>query len=134
VGSKGRFVMNNVANSNKAITKICPEYMTYFRSGTRPSMFELGLLHAAARCQRVYLRGATLRRFSRHPEETVDAFLGRLLAGVADEPSVSPPPADGTPLLALLGDGDIALPKDSLVYVLFRKQLIPTLAASDLLS
>ena len=134
VNSKGSFEMNNVANSNEAITKICPEYIANFRSGARPSMFELGLLHAAARCRRVYVRGATLRGFTRHPDEAADAFLGRLLADAADEPDARPPVADGDPLLALLRDGDIALPEGSPVYVLFRKRLIPTLAASDLLS
>ena len=53
VQSKGQFEMNNVENSRSAIAKLCPELIEYFSSGVRPSMFDLALLHAAARCKRV---------------------------------------------------------------------------------
>jgi hypothetical protein len=108
--------------------------MTYFASGVRLSMYELGMLHAAARCERVFVRGATVSQFVRRPGEGADAFLGRLLAGAADEPRARPPRADGPALLAFLRRGDIELPKESQSYALFREQVTPTLAASDLLS
>jgi hypothetical protein len=132
VHAKGQFQFNNVASSNKAITKICPEMMMYFASGVRCSMFELGLLHAAARCERVFVRGATIAEYNRRAGETVEAFHARLVRGDADEPRsrvrLDPP------VLALLYRGDLALPDGSSAYALFRESVIPSVAASDLLA
>ena len=36
--------------------------------------------------------------------------------------------------VALLHQGDLGLPEDSAVYALFRRRLVPTLAAADLLT
>ena len=134
VHSKGQLQFNNVATSNGAITKICPELMTYFGSGARASMYQLALLHAAARCRRVLLRGEVIRRFERRADEDVGRFHARLLGGKADAQDPAPPPSDGAPLMAILQRGDLALPQGSAVYALFREQVVPTLAASDLLS
>jgi hypothetical protein len=145
VHNKGGFA-NNVAKSKKAIAKICPELMTYFASGVRPSVLDLALLHAAARCKRVFLRGVpsaprsyagdgpAMRLFVRRPGEDAPAFHERLVRGDADEPRARPLRADGPPALALLFRGDLALPAGSAVYALFREQTTPTLAASDLCS
>lgn len=134
VHAQGQLAMNDVATSNAAITKICPELMTYFASGVRCSVFELGLLHAAARCQRVFLRGSTVQEFQRRTDESSLAFHQRLLRGEADEPRSRGPRPDGAPVLALLYRGDLDLPEASSVYALFREHVVPTLAASDLLS
>jgi hypothetical protein len=134
VQSKGQLALNNVETSNAAITKICPELMTYFASGARTSMFDLALLHAAARCQRVFVRGQTVAQFVRRPGEDLQAFHARLLRGEADEPRSRPPRGDGPPLLAALYRGDAELPQGSSVYALFREQLTPSLVAADLLS
>jgi hypothetical protein len=56
VQAKGQLEMNNVEMSQRAIAKICPQLMTYFGSGVRASMWDLCLLHAAARCQQVTVR------------------------------------------------------------------------------
>src|SRR4029077_17722583 len=79
VQSKGQFEFNNVASSNQAITKICPELMTYFGSGARPSMLYLALLQAAARGQTVMMRGTSVSRYTRRVGEDVAAFHGRLV-------------------------------------------------------
>ncbi len=134
VQTKGQFECNNVATSNSAITRICPHLITYFESGARTSLFDLGLLHAAARCERVWLRGETVASFVRGPGETTAAFHARLVSREADETSAEPPAAAGPPLLALLARGDTELPEGSSVYALFRDRVTPTLAASDLLS
>jgi hypothetical protein len=137
VHAKGRLDMNNVATSNAAITKMAPELMTYFASGVRASMFELGLFHLAARCKRVVVRGGASSPFSeyvRRPGEDAVAFHRRLVCGEADEPRAQPPRADAAPVLALLHRGDVDLPRGSRVYALFRERVTPSIAASDLLS
>jgi len=134
VYSKGQLQMNNVATSTRAITKIGPELMAYFASGARPSMLDLALLHAAARCARVTLRGEGTRLFVRRPDEDAVAFHGRLVRGEADESSARPLRAEGPPTLALLYRGNLTLPPGSVVYALFREQVTPTLAAGDLLA
>ncbi len=134
VHARGRLEMNNVETSSAAITKICPELMMYFGSGVRASMFDLGLLHAAARCQRVFTRGQSISQFVRQPGESVEAFHARLVCGVANESQSQGPLADGPPIMAMLYRGDIDLPKGSSTYALFHERVTPSLDASDLLS
>jgi hypothetical protein len=134
VHARGQFEMNNVETSKRAIAKICPELMSYFSSGVRPSMFDLALIHAAARCQRVTVRGRNTARFVRRTIEDVGTFYCRLRNAEADELGPQTTVTQGTPILALLYQGDIDLPEGSLCYALFRERLSPSLAASDLLS
>lgn len=133
VYSKGDFALNNVETSKNAMQKICPELIGYFASGVRPSMYELALLHAAARCHTVWLRGPEIRRFSRQKYEEIFAFHQRLLKGDADE-SMSALPAQSEPVFAALLRGDLELPEHSSCYALFRERQTATIAASDLLS
>jgi hypothetical protein len=137
VHSRGGLAFNNVSSSNSAITKICPEQMSYFESGVRASMFDLGLLHAAARCQRVLIRGSVggaATEFVRERDEGVVAFYTRLVAGQSKVSRTLHPRVDGPPMLALLFRGDLELPAGSPVYALFRESVTPTIVASDLLS
>ncbi|MEZ4301235.1 MAG: hypothetical protein R3B70_40245 [Polyangiaceae bacterium] len=133
--------MNNVETSRGAIVHICPPMLEHFSSGSRASMFDLALCHAAARAPRVYLRpeGAPpegpFALFVRRPGEDLSAFPARLVRNEPDEPRARPPRADvQTPTLALLFRGDLPLAEGSSIYALFRDALVPTLAASDLLS
>ena len=131
VSAKGQLAFNNVHSSNRAITTIGPKLIAYFESGHRPSMFDLALLHAAARCRRVILRGPTPKLFVRREGESVRAFHLRLRAGKADEQRM---PALEHPTFAALEHGDLPLPEGSTAWALFREGLTDTLAASDLLS
>jgi hypothetical protein len=133
VQAKGGLGFNTVATSNSAITKICPELMTYFGSGVRPSMFDLALLHAAARSRRVIVRGETTRWFLRSEGESVSRFHARLVANEADEPRARMPRLEKAALAALFRGG-VDLPPGSEVYALFRDDVVPTLSASDFLS
>jgi hypothetical protein len=134
VQSPGMPAFNNVASSKTAIAKLCPELIDYFGSGARPPILELAMLHAAARCRRVFIReGQDQAEFIRGATETPSQFFGRLVRGAADEPR-SHLPSDAAALLAFLLHGDVDLPAGSSSYALFRERLIPTLAASDLLS
>jgi hypothetical protein len=135
VQSPGMPAFNNVESSKNAIAKLCPELISYFASGARPTMLELGTLHAAARCRRVLIRDAeTTAEFLRAPAETPAHFFGRLAYGIADEPRSLYPSDSGSAQLALLLHGDVELPAGSSTYALFRERVVPTLSASDLLS
>lgn len=136
--SRGDFAYNNVATSRGSIGRICPAMISYFASGTRPTMLDLARYHAAARCRRVLVRGETgAGSFVRRSDETAVGFLERIRAGTADaqvalaelERHLGP-----APVLAALLRGDLALPDGSASYALFRAQLAPTLAAADLLA
>ena len=132
--STGQFAFNNVETSNAAIQRICPETMAYFGHGVRPSMFQLGALHAAARTDRVYVRdGGGAFVYERRPREGDHTFYQRLRTGDADV-LVETLPAFAQPILAVLLRGDLSLPEGSRAYALYREQLTGTLAASDLLS
>ncbi len=135
--SRGQLAQNNVATSRRSIGRICPAMLSYFASGARANMLDLARYHAAARCRRVVIRGATHAGvFVRRPDEVPLAFLGRLRAGTAD---AEVPLAEierhlgASPVLAVVLRGDLALPERSASYALFRLQLAPTLAAADLL-
>ncbi|MCY1058819.1 MXAN_6230/SCO0854 family RING domain-containing protein [Nannocystis sp. SCPEA4] len=134
VYATGQFALNNVATSNQAITKICPEMIGYFASGVRLSLFELALLHAAARGRRVVLRGVDgLRGFTRDGNESAQQFLRRIRAGERAEAGALPG-VDGPPVFAALFRGDVELPAGSVCYALFRERVVAPIAASDLLS
>jgi len=137
VQAKGEFEMNNVETSRRVIARICPRLMSYFKSGARASMWDLGLLHAAARCQGVTIReqGEAVAQLVREPGESASTFHRRLVASCdgqigATRPSV---PED-IPILAILYRGDCNLADGSTAYALFRERIANPMAASDLLS
>jgi hypothetical protein len=131
--SQGALQFNNVATSNKDISRRCPEMMAYFASGVRPSMFDLALLHAAARAEHVYLRDKKVQRYSRRPDEDPESFRQRILSEPADQ-ILDVLPDFTASVGAALFRGDLELPADSPVYALLRERVQNTLSASDLLS
>jgi len=138
VYSTGEFDLNNVETSRAAIRKICPGMLAYFGSGVRPSVYDLALLHAAARCRNVYLRdeeGDGVRRYARRPAEGPLSFHHRIIAGEAEEEEERRAlPAFAEPVFACLFHGDADLPAGSTCYALFRERQTSLIAASDLLS
>ncbi len=134
VYSKGQFELNNVATSNRDITRVCPEMIEYFASGVRASMFDLAALHAASRCERVFVRDGQVRLYARRPGETRGAFFARL-KGMDFDALDAPLPGPGdAPALAALLRGDLELPAGSIGYALFRERGGFDLSASDLLA
>lgn len=134
VQSTGQFAFNNVENSKSAIAKLCPELIEYFSSGIRPSMFDLALLHGAARCERVMVRGREPKNFVRRNGEERIAFYQRIVHGESDGHGLSSLELNNDQVLAVLFQGDLDLPEGSSAYALFRERVIPTISASDLIA
>jgi hypothetical protein len=132
VQSKGQLQMNNVVNSNSDITKICPGLISYFQSGARSSMYELGLLHAAARCKKVTIRGARTYSLLRGDDESCVSFLRRLRS--CEGATTEQIQVYENPVLGFLFNGDIDLPISSSVYAVFAETTRSALSASDLLA
>lgn len=135
VHARGQFEMNNVESARNAIATICPTMMTYFASGVRPSMLQLGMLHAAARAQKVWLRAADpalSRLFLRQDQESAAAFLARMQTGegiaCADYPFAQ------TPVQGMLDRGDLQVAAESKLWVMRPASLIGSMAAADWLS
>ncbi len=133
--ARGEFEFNHVEQSQKAISELCPRMIGYFDSGIRPSMYELALLHAAARGQRVFLRRTTgeLRRLERG-DDTAEHFLARLRSEAGLPAREADAGASGRTLLAALHAGDVELPGTSVRYCLLPQRTTGTIAASDLLA
>lgn len=140
IQARGELAMNNVASSERDLVRLCRSTSTYFGSGVRPSMYELALFHAAARCQLVHLRGedGKARTLERGAGETTASFFRRLLveseAAEGGGDSNSPNLADDEPVLAFLYHGNLALPEKSLQYVLFPEKARSNTAGADWVS
>lgn len=134
VYSRGTFQFNNVHTSNRDIQKICPVMISYFGTGVRMSMYELGLLHAASRSTRVIIRGPEVMQFLRRKDEDHTSFLERLRNGKADAGMGLEPDQSGKPVLAVFARGDLQLPERSCCYALFPEKTHGNIAASDLVS
>lgn len=134
VHSKGGFAFNNVASSDASITTICPRLIDYFASGARASMYDLALLHAAARSDQALLRkdGATTL-VRRRSGESDAAFLERLQKAEG-EPAVAMLPESPSPVFALLLKGDIDLPDGGQAFVVMPESVAGNVSASDLFS
>ena len=131
--SRGQPALNNVATSNKAITKICPNLIAYFASAARPTMFELAALHAAARTRRVVVRdNASIVHYVRLADEPASAFLARILDARDGVPG--PLPDIDAPVFAALYRRELDLHPDSTCYALINERAGTTIAASALLA
>lgn len=133
VYSRGKLEFNNVASSSTAITAICPTMIEYFASGVRANMFDLALLHAAARANRVLIRGKENIAIERVVGESNIQFLLRLRAGDGAEAAAFDLRGD-RPVMAALLAGDMVLPQDATAYVLKPGAIGGTMSASDFLS
>jgi uncharacterized protein involved in type VI secretion and phage assembly len=96
-------------------------------------MFDLALLHAAARAERVLLRGDKNVIIERIVGESSVQFLQRLRCGEGTEVAAFVLRDDKQTMAALL-DGDMVLPQDTLAYVLKAGPTAGTMSASDFLS
>ena len=135
VYSPGRIQWNNAATSSSDVARICPTMMKYFATGVRANMRDLGLLHAAARGERVHLRApdGTSRTFVRGNGETAGAFFARLRTGDGAARGSSLSLDVAAPAFVVLYTGNLPLPEKSVCYALFRESLTNVIAASELI-
>lgn len=125
--------MNNVVNSSAAITKLCPELMAYFASGTR--RLEVRPQAAARDCPvqariRPGARGHLRLRAQVRRERRGFSRPSRTAARQTNSGSG----VDGALMLALPYRDDIDLPEGNSAYAVFRERNTPSLTASDLFS
>lgn len=133
VYSRGQLEFNNVASSSTAIAGICPTMIEYFASGIRANMFDLSLLHAAARAERVLIRDQQNIVVERVAGESSIQFLQRLRDSEGTSEAAFEVRHD-RPAMAALLDGDMLLPPDTAAYVLKPGAIAGTISASDFLS
>ncbi|MGN6106626.1 MAG: MXAN_6230/SCO0854 family RING domain-containing protein [Kofleriaceae bacterium] len=110
----------------------------YFASGARPSLWDLACIHAAARANVIYVRGAdAIHSYRRRDGESSATRLGRLLAGEHDGEVAAISAADAPTWVALLRD-DLDLPRGSSGYVLDARrtggEALARLDAADLVA
>lgn len=134
VYSRGELAFNNVASSNSSIVALCPRLIEYFASGARTSMYELALLHAAARAQFVVRRQVeSTNVVRRHADEDNASFLRRLRQETG-EPGAEFLAATMQPLFGALLTGNIALPEGSRSYVVIPETITGNMSASELIA
>lgn len=131
--NQGGFAYNNVANSQTALQRICADVMSYFGMGIRPTMFQLTVLHAAARTRQVWIRGQNTVLYTRNDDESPWNFYQRILQG-SGSTAYATQPDFKEPMLAAVLEGNFNLPPESVGYALMRGKWHDAIRASDWLS
>ncbi len=112
-------IQHQVAGYRAALAALGRDFDAYFGAGTRPSMWELACIHAAARTREVVVRQSDgkAQLLRRGDDETTHAFYRRLRATTPSEAAVDLPASPDPVLFAALLD-DLPLPAGSLGYAL----------------
>ena len=125
--------LHSVGGYRGALARLGNDLHAYFGANSRPTLWEVAALHAAARAKRVTIRrrGGTLVMLTREPDEPVEAFFGRVLAGRGASASTLP---DDGPAFAALVRADFAVPPGSTLYALYPDDAegVEQVAAADL--
>jgi RING finger family protein len=125
--------LHDVGGYRGALARLGSDLHAGFGANTRPTLWEVAALHAAARSTRVTIRrrGGTLVALTRDAGEPVEAFSARVLAGNG---AVASAPADDGPAFAALVRADVPLPAGSTLYALYAGETegVEQLAAADL--
>ena len=125
--------LHSVGGYRGALARLGNDLHAYFGANSRPTLWEVAALHAAARAKRVTIRrrGGTLVMLTREPDEPVEAFFGRVLAGRGASASTLP---DDGPAFAALVRADFAVPPGSTLYALYADDAegVEQVAAADL--
>lgn len=108
---------------SQGLGHLCSDFRQYFGSGTRASMYELGLLQACARSDNVYLRlrDQSLKLARRKDGESDLSLYRRVLRreGLIGADYMVP----SEPGLAVFYQGDLDLPEGTQIYALNWREL-----------
>lgn len=112
-------IQHQVAGYRAALAALGRDFEAYFGAGTRPSMWELACIHAAARTREVVVRqpDGKAQLLRRADDETPHAFYRRLRAITSSEAAADLPASPDPVLFVTLRD-DLPLPAGGLGYAL----------------
>lgn len=135
---KGR--RHSVASNRGPLAFLGRDLTDYFGSGARPSMWQLGCVHAAARADYVCVRderGHIIESYLRRAAETKASFFRRLVAREGREEGSTKLPDLFSPWFVAVLKDDVPAPEGSDVYALRRGHVdvaVNELSAADLIA
>lgn len=130
--------LHQVGGYRAALAHVGKDFEDLLASASRPTMWDLACIHAAARAMVVYIRerdgGFTMYR--RREGESARARLARLMSGADNDGKANHIPAADAPTWVALVTGDLPLPAGSTGYVLDSRSAsgVEVVAAADLLA
>jgi len=116
--------LHSVGGYRAALAHIGRDFADLVGTGSRPSMWDVACVHAAARANVIYIRerDGAFPVYRRPDNESKVARLGRMMSGAADDGRVTEvPKADAPTWFALLSG--LPLPKGSVGYALDERGL-----------
>lgn len=136
---RGRADIAKAGGYRAALAHVGRDVADLIGGGTRPTMWDVACIHAAARANIVYIRerDGSFTAYRRRDNESKTARLGRIMSGAADDGRLAAiPPANAPTWFALMSG--IPMPKGSAGYVLDDRGLpldgIDRLTAADLVA
>ncbi len=131
--------LKSVGGYRAALAHIGRDFADLISTHSRPTMWDVACVHAAARANVVYIRerDATFTVYRRRDNESKVARLGRMMSGAADDGRVAELPMADAPTWFALMSG-LPLPRGSVGYALDIRGLpadgIERQAAGDLIA
>jgi hypothetical protein len=135
---KDRGALHQVGGYRAALAHLGRDFGDLIAAHSRPTMWDVACIHAAARANTIYIRerDGSFTTYRRRDTETKYARLGRLMSGAAEDGKVAAiPSADAPTRFALMSA--MPLPKGSQGYALDARGLTSgseLVSASDLIS
>jgi hypothetical protein len=136
---KDRGELHQVGGYRAALAHIGRDFADLVGTDSRPTMWDVACIHAAARANTIYIRerDGSFTTYKHRDSETKLVRLGRLMSGGADDGRLAAIPAADAPTWFALMTG-MPLPKGSSGYALDARGLptdgIDLRAAGDLVS
>ena len=135
---KDRGALHQVGGYRAALAHVGRDFADLIGVHSRPTMWDVACIHAAARANTIYIRerDGSFTTYRRRDTETKYARLGRLMSGAAEDGKVAAIPSADAPTWFALMSG-MPLPKGSQGYALDARGLTTgseLVSAADLIS
>ncbi|HEY5924136.1 MAG TPA: MXAN_6230/SCO0854 family RING domain-containing protein, partial [Kofleriaceae bacterium] len=135
---RGRKALHDVGGYRAALAHIGRDFADALGTHSRPTLWDLACIHAAARANVIYIRerDGQFTTYRRRDNESKVTRLSRLMSGAADDGRVSAVPAANAPTWFALVN-PMALPTGSTGYVLDARGMgseVEQLSAADLVA